>query len=134
MSQDIVERLRTKSVVRWIHNPGATPEMRGHKPDPDCQEAALEIERLRALVEPQPQPEPVAWRYQDARGNFRYRAYKPGFDVEYSILKPILLYAAPQASRTPLTEEQVTELRSRYGWAKETIRAIEAALGVRSAP
>jgi len=54
MNQDLVERLRTKSVVRWIHNPGATPEMRGHKPDPDCQEAAAEIERLRALVARQP--------------------------------------------------------------------------------
>lgn len=46
---DLVNRLRTKSVVRWIHNPGATPEMRGHKPDPDCQEAAAELERLRAV-------------------------------------------------------------------------------------
>ncbi len=36
----LVARLRTKSVVRWVHNPGATPEMRGHKPDPDCQMAA----------------------------------------------------------------------------------------------
>ena len=49
MKQDIIERLRTKSIVRWIHNPGATPEMRGHKPDPEAQEAAAEIERLRAV-------------------------------------------------------------------------------------
>lgn len=49
MSQDLVSRLRTKSIVRWIHYPGGTPEMRGHKPDPDCQEAAAEIERLRAV-------------------------------------------------------------------------------------
>lgn len=49
MSQDLPSRLRTKSVVRWIHHPGETPEMRGHKPDPDAQEAAAEIERLRAV-------------------------------------------------------------------------------------
>lgn len=49
MSQDLVSRLRTKSIVRWIHYPGGKPEMRGHKPDPDCQEAAAEIERLRAV-------------------------------------------------------------------------------------
>lgn len=42
-----------------------------------------------------PEPEPVAWRYTDARGHYRYRGYKAGFDKEYSILKPELLYLHP---------------------------------------
>lgn len=54
-------------------------------------------------------PEPVAWRYQDARGHYRYRAYKPGFDVEYAILKPVPLYEA-HPPRAPLTEEQKRDL------------------------
>jgi hypothetical protein len=42
---------------------------------------------------------PVAWRYEDARGHYRYRGFVPGFDVEYAILKPVPLYtrAAPPA-------------------------------------
>jgi hypothetical protein len=41
-----------------------------------------------------------------------------------------------QPARVPLTEAQVIELRSRHGWAKETIRAIEAAIlrGIVPAP
>lgn len=39
------------------------------------------------------QQEPVAWRYQDARGNYRYCGYKAGFDKEYPLLKPVALYA-----------------------------------------
>ena len=42
-----------------------------------------------------PDPEPVTWRYTDARGHYRYRGYKAGFDKEYSILKPELLYLHP---------------------------------------
>lgn len=42
----VIDRLRTKSIVRWIHRPGDTPEMRGHKPDPDCQKAAAALERV----------------------------------------------------------------------------------------
>jgi hypothetical protein len=65
-------------------------------------ECAIEAwERARAaLAAPGQAPQPVAWRYQDARGHFRYRAYKPGFDVEYAILKPAPLYAgaSPQAA------------------------------------
>ena len=48
MKQDIVIRMRMKSVVRWVHSPGGTPRMQGHKPDPDAREAAAEIEQLRA--------------------------------------------------------------------------------------
>lgn len=39
---------------------------------------------------------PVAWRYQDANDNYRYRKYVAGFDVEYKSLRPVPLYAAPQ--------------------------------------
>jgi len=52
------------------------------------------IDALSAALA-QPEPEPVAWRYQDARGHYRYRKYVAGFDVEYAILKPVPLYAAP---------------------------------------
>ena len=46
--------------------------------------------------------EAVAWRYQDARGHFRYRGYVAGFDVEYHTLKPVPLYlAAPAAPAEP---------------------------------
>lgn len=44
---------------------------------------------------------PVAWRYQDARGNFRYRGYRPGFDVSHAILRPVALYAHPPAAPAP---------------------------------
>lgn len=38
-------------------------------------------------------------------------------------------YTRPQqAAQVPLTEEQVTALRAKHGWAKETIREIEAAI------
>lgn len=35
----------------------------------------------------------VAWRYTDARGHFRYRGPRVGFDTEYGILKPEPLYS-----------------------------------------
>ena len=35
-----------------------------------------------------------------------------------------------QQEAKPLSEAEVAALRSRYGWAKETIREIEAALGI----
>ena len=54
-----------------------------------------------ALAEPV--LEPVAWRYQDARGNYRYRGYVQGFDKEYSLLKPVPLYTAPP-QRKPLVD------------------------------
>src|SRR5574343_449826 len=49
---------------------------------------AKELAELRAQ-------EPVAWRYQEANGNYRYRGYVAGFDTDYRSLKPIPLYAAP---------------------------------------
>jgi hypothetical protein len=36
--------------------------------------------------------------------------------------------ASPPAPRGPLTREDVLELRSKYGWAKETIRVIESVI------
>ena len=61
-------------------------------------EASLELRRL-ATVERELEAlkasigEPVAWRYKDSRGNYRYCGYKTGFDTEHSLLKPIPLYA-----------------------------------------
>ena len=37
-------------------------------------------------------PRETAWRYADARGNFRYRGAKENFDRDYAILKPDPLY------------------------------------------
>lgn len=50
--------------------------------------------------------EPVAWRYQDARGHYRYCGYKPGFDAEYAILKPVPLYLAATPPRAALTDSK----------------------------
>jgi hypothetical protein len=45
--------------------------------------------------------EPVAWRYTDARGHYRYRGYKPGFDAEYQLLKPEALCLCATAPPAP---------------------------------
>ena len=64
----------------------------------DCMDAAAELRRL-AAVERELEAlkasigEPVAWRYKDSRGHYRYCGYKTGFDTEHSLLKPIPLYA-----------------------------------------
>lgn len=50
-----------------------------------CKAALSEIDKC----------EPVAWRYEDGNGNYRYRKYVPNFDVEYKRLKPVPLYTAP---------------------------------------
>lgn len=52
-------------------------------------------------AQPQQPAQPVAWRYEDARGHFRYRGYVPNFDVEYAILRPIPLYANAQPQQKP---------------------------------
>lgn len=52
-----------------------------------------------------PAQEPVAWRYQDANGNYRYRGYVAGFDVDYRSLKPVPLYGAPPAVKDSLTTD-----------------------------
>lgn len=57
------------------------------------QHAMLHLDRLAASAG----SEPVAWRYVDARGHFRYVGYKPSRDMaaEYPLLKPIRLYLHP---------------------------------------
>lgn len=47
---DLIKRLRARTVPNWGHATGGTPHMYGHKPDPLCHEAVAEIERLRARV------------------------------------------------------------------------------------
>ena len=65
--------------------------------------------------------EPVAWRYKDSRGHWRYRGYKANFDVEYSILKPEPLYATPTTSTTGkvdasrVRDEALEEAAQLYG-------------------
>ena len=49
---DLIKRLRARTAPMWTHATCGTPVMHGHKPDPLCQEAADEIERLRADAEP----------------------------------------------------------------------------------
>jgi hypothetical protein len=69
--------------------------------------------------------EPVAWRYTDSRGHYRYRGYVPGFDVEYSLLKPQALYTTPPAQ--PAVPDAIIEAGEspefRDGWneCRETI-------------
>ena len=57
------------------------------RPTERAEKTESELAKLR-------EQKPVAWRYQDALGNYRYRGYVPNFDTEYWILKPIPLYAA----------------------------------------
>ena len=64
----------------------------------------------QALAAPTVQ-EPVAWRYTDSRGHYRYRGYVPGFDVEYSLLKPQALYTTPPAQPAPTVQEPVAYIR-----------------------
>lgn len=52
--------------------------------------------------------EPVAWRYQNSRGHYRYRGYVKGFDVDYKILRPIPLYTAPPLR--DLSKDEICEL------------------------
>jgi len=47
---DIVDRLRERQVQRWVHSTGETPRADGYRKDAECQEAAGEIERLRAAL------------------------------------------------------------------------------------
>ena len=47
---DLIEKLRARTVPQWTHTTGFGSRMNGHKPDPDAQEAVAEIERLRAAA------------------------------------------------------------------------------------
>ena len=59
-----------------------------------------------------PVQEPVAWRYTDSRGHYRYRGYVPGFDVEYSLLKPQALYTTPPAAQRPDVDAMIALARA----------------------
>lgn len=50
---------------------------------------------LQKIVDAARAQEPAAWRYEAYNGNYRYRGYVEGFDVDYKWLKPVPLYAAP---------------------------------------
>jgi hypothetical protein len=63
-----------------------------------CQAHLKSAAAASQRTEQQAGAEPVAWRYKDARGHWRYRGYVPNFDVEYSILKPEPLFAHPPAA------------------------------------
>lgn len=79
--------------------------------------------------------EPVAWRYQDSRGHYRYCGYKPGFDADYSILRPVPLYLAATPPRAALTVDQIIEATRHIdsnapGLFVVIARAVEAAHGI----
>lgn len=48
---DLISRLRARTVPQWTHTTGFGSRMNGHKPDALCHEAADELERLRADAE-----------------------------------------------------------------------------------
>jgi len=88
---------------------------------------------------PAPVQEPVAWRYTDARGHYRYRGYVPNFDAEYQLLKPqaLCLCTPPAAQRqwVGLTDEEVMQTMS-GDWTSQFYfaRAIEAKLKAKNSP
>jgi len=43
---DLIEKLRARTVPQWTHTTGFGSRMNGHKPDELCQAAAAEITRL----------------------------------------------------------------------------------------
>jgi hypothetical protein len=42
--QELIARLRSRTVPNWVHTTGFGSRMDGHKPDPDCQMAADQLE------------------------------------------------------------------------------------------
>lgn len=74
--------------------------------------------------------EPVAWRYQDARGHYRYRGYVPRFDKDYAILKPIPLYTSPQPVREPMPRRTLLDMTQCYSDRETFGRAVEAWHGI----
>ena len=65
-------------------------------------------------------PEPVAWRYKDARGHWRYTGTRPG--LEHAILKPEPLYASAQPVHERLTDEDI--------WRSDELMSINARAGL----
>lgn len=72
----------------------------------------------RALLARLGEQRPAAWRYTDARGHYRYRGPRPGFDKEYAILKPAPLYAHPPAAQPVARIAGVDEYGPRLEWFK----------------
>ena len=83
--------------------------------------------------------EPVAWRYTDARGHYRYRGYVPNFDVEYQLLKPQALCLCTQpAQPAPVQKPSNAQIALLYPWmrpadAKELLTQV-LALGTPAQP
>ena len=48
---DLIKRLRARTVPNWGHATGGTPHMYGHKPDALCHEAADRLDQIRELVQ-----------------------------------------------------------------------------------
>jgi hypothetical protein len=69
-------------------------------------------EIMQRGIEQPAQQEPVAWRYTDARGYYRYRGFVENFDKEYPMLKPQALYTSPQPAQQ---QEPVARLVWRQG-------------------
>lgn len=112
-------------------------------------EQAVELCLILEEVLAQPAPtvqEPVAWRYTDARGHYRYRGYVPNFDVDYKLLKPQPLYttppAAPAAQRpvpeerkwVGLTDEERFEVADVSDCFEDVVDAAEAKLKAKNSP
>jgi hypothetical protein len=114
-------------------------------------EHMFEVRRLRALAQPVPDAEPVAWMTRRKRDGTKTlpmgeattnRAYAE----QYKEWEWMPLYAAahPQPAPQPLTEQQVwrsdaiMELNAHAGlamrWLMELVRAIEQAHGIVPAP
>ena len=62
---------------------------------------ASEAKEQPAPVAKPHEQEPVAWRYTDARGHYRYRGFVANFDKKYPMLKPQPLYTSPIAQQEP---------------------------------
>lgn len=48
---DLIKRLRARTVPNWVHTTGFGSRMNGHKPDALCHEAADRLDQIRVLVE-----------------------------------------------------------------------------------
>ena len=58
---------------------------------------------LRVTIKEADKVEPVAWRYKDSRGHYRYVGNFPKFNEKYQLLKPVPLYLHPAS--TTLSKE-----------------------------
>ena len=82
------------------------------------EEIAEKLEACKQALEQQ--AEPVAWRYKDSKGHYRYRGYVPNFDAEYKILKPIPLYTTSKPLKR-LSVSDVEALLHKQGVAHDDL-------------